>query len=68
MYDIPISQYERALIGSMLPDGFISQIMCAGWPGERFSACHGDSGGPLAKFIHPYFQQLGNNKYTFNSL
>ncbi len=47
----------------MLPDGFLSDIICAGRPGEIDGACHGDSGGPLVQFkdtLYPHQQQIGN--------
>jgi hypothetical protein len=46
----------------MLPNGFLSHIICAGWPGEKNGACHGDSGGPLTQFEEnpvPHFLLLG---------
>ncbi len=46
----------------MLPNWFVSHIICAGWPGEGDGACRGDSGGPLAQFKetpYPHFIQIG---------
>ncbi len=46
----------------MLPNWFLDHIFCAGLPNEADGPCHGDSGGPLAKFVdtaYPHFIQLG---------
>ena len=62
MYNLPKFGQEAALIKTMLPHWFISSTICAGMPGEGDGACHGDSGGPLAKFTdnpHPHFNQIG---------
>ncbi len=46
----------------MLPNWFLDHIFCAGLPSEADGPCHGDSGGPLAKFAdttYPHFIQIG---------
>ena len=55
----------------MLPKWFTSHNICAGWPGEGISACHGDSGGPLARFIDigsPHYVQIGTTKLLENDI
>jgi hypothetical protein len=54
------TKYEQ--IRTMLPNWFLDHIFCAGLPNEADGPCHGDSGGPLAKFVdtaYPHFIQLG---------
>jgi hypothetical protein len=61
---VPKVGTRPALIRSMLPKWFLGHIICAGWPGEAAGACHGDSGGPLARFSvssYPHFIQIGDN-------
>ncbi len=62
LYQVPKFGTKHAQIKTMLPNGFLDHIFCAGLPSEADGACHGDSGGPLAKFsnsIHPHFIQIG---------
>ena len=54
----------------MLPKWFQGNIFCAGLPIQNYSACHGDSGGPLTKFMdmeNAHYEQIGKTLFCISA-
>ena len=68
LYEVPTVGHLPGVIRTMLPKWFQGNIFCAGLPIQNYSACHGDSGGPLIKFMdmeHAHYEQIGKTFFLY---